>query len=65
MGELILRGGVSAAAGGAFLVVDLQHTGLTGGPSGHDTEYHGQVVTGFADRFIPEKDPVRVWSHHL
>ena len=52
VGELILRGGVSAAAGGAFLEVDLRHANLTGDPSGHGTEYHGQVVTGFADGLI-------------
>ena len=47
-----LRGGVSIAAGGAPLVVQLQQASLTGGPGGHGTEYHGQVVTGLTDRLV-------------
>ena len=47
-----LRGGVSIAAGGTLLVVQLQQTGLTGGPGGYDTEHYGQIVTGLTDRLI-------------
>ena len=47
-----LRCGVSIAAGGTLLVVQLQQTSLTGGPSGYDAEHHGQIVTGLTDGLI-------------
>ena len=49
---IALRGGVSIAAGGALLVVQLQQASLTSGPGGYSTEHHGQIVTGLTDRFI-------------
>ena len=41
---IALRDGVSVAAGGALLVVQLQQASLTGGLGGYDTEYYGQIV---------------------
>ena len=46
---IALRGGVGIAAGGALLVVQLQQTGLTGGPSGYDVEHYGQIVVEVGD----------------
>ena len=40
---IALRDGVSVAAGGALIVVQLQQASL-GGPGGYDAEYYGQIV---------------------
>ena len=43
---------MSAAAGGALFIVQLQQTGLTGSPGSHGAAHDGQIETGLADGLV-------------